>query len=143
LFEAAHAALGAAGVRVPQVLMLDSSKGLLAGDVAVVEDVRGGTLEALWGRDPNRAKYVLARLSDVIAVMHRTRRDRYGRPGAGQLGDAERPEQVILRRALDHLSYTAACVEQIAAVRHHLADLRMGARLSGNPIRRQLPTFPK
>ncbi|OXM59008.1 aminoglycoside phosphotransferase, partial [Amycolatopsis vastitatis] len=47
LFEAAHTALSSIAVRVPRVVMVDRSRSLLAGEVAVLEDVRGGTLEAL------------------------------------------------------------------------------------------------
>ncbi|MGW5648180.1 phosphotransferase family protein [Saccharopolyspora sp. NPDC003752] len=123
LFEAAHAALSATGVRVPQVIMLDSSKRLLAGDVAVVEDVRGGTLEALWEHDPHRAQHVLARLGDVVRTMHHTQRDQYGRLGADRPGGTDPVEHVVLRRALDHLAQAAARVEAIAAVERRLADL--------------------
>lgn len=123
LFEAAHAALGEIGVRVPEVVMLDDSKRLLAGDVAVVEDVRGGTLDVLCAQDPHRARPVLSQLSDAIRTMHRTRRDRYGRPRADRPDDAERAEHIVLRRALADLAEAAGRVEALAAVEPRLVDL--------------------
>jgi hypothetical protein len=120
LFAAAHDELSAIGVRVPEIVMLDRSKSLLAGDVAVVEDVRGDTLEALCEHDQPRAREVLVRLGDVVQAMHRTRRDRYGRPGSGRVGGTE---QLVLRRAVNDLAQAAARVEEIAAVERRLADL--------------------
>jgi hypothetical protein len=52
LFEASHARLEAIGVRTPQVYFLDRSRSYLPADSAVVEDVRGGTLEARLQDDP-------------------------------------------------------------------------------------------
>src|SRR6266496_1639245 len=123
LFEAAHAALSSVAVRIPRVVTLDRSRSLLAGDVAVLEDLRGGTLEALCEQDPQRARQVLARLGDAVRAMHDSRRDRYGRPGVGRAGNTEPVEHIVLRRALGHLAEAAARVDRIAAVEHRLLDL--------------------
>ncbi|WIX98441.1 phosphotransferase [Amycolatopsis mongoliensis] len=122
LFETAHAALSSTAVRVPRVEMLDRSRSLLAGEVAVLEDVRGGTLEALWERDPGRAGRVSARLGDVVRTMHDSRRDRYGRPGIDRAG-VDPVEWLVLCRALRHLGEAAARVDRIAAVEHRLLGL--------------------
>jgi phosphotransferase family enzyme len=123
LFETAHAALSSIGVRIPRVVMLDRSRSLLAGEVAVLEDVRGGTLEALWERDPRRAGRVSARLGDVVRAMHDSRRDRYGRPGVDRAGGVDPVEQIVLHRALRHLAEAAARVDRIAAVEQRLLGL--------------------
>jgi hypothetical protein len=123
LFETAHAALSSIGVRVPRVVMLDRSRSLLAGEVAVLEDVRGGTLEALGERDPRRAGRVSARLGDVVRAMHDSRRDRYGRPGVDRAGGVDPVEQIVLRRALRHLAEAAARVDRIAAVEQRVLGL--------------------
>ncbi|MEV8442050.1 aminoglycoside phosphotransferase, partial [Actinosynnema sp. NPDC051121] len=68
LFERAHDRLTAVGVRVPRLLLREPGGAL--GDVAVVEDVRGGTLEELTARDPGRAEVVLARLGSAVRAMH-------------------------------------------------------------------------
>ncbi|WP_334563662.1 phosphotransferase [Micromonospora sp. CPCC 205561] len=121
LFTAAHREFTAAGVRTPR-LLLHPTATLLPGEVAVVEDVRGGTLRDLRQRDPRRAGAVLARLGDAVRSMHARRRDRYGRPGS--VGPAVRPpvERLVLDRALRDLAEAAARVERVAAERDRLAD---------------------
>ena len=122
LFQTAHQALSAAGVRVPRVYLLDRSRSLLAGDIAVVEDIRGGSLEALMHTDPERAARVLARLGPALRAMHTEHHDRYGRPGQGT--PAALPvEQLVLQRALAHLSEAARRVERIAAVEQQLGAI--------------------
>src|SRR4051812_43325866 len=51
-FEGATRRLEAVGARSPRLLFADRSKDLYLADIAVAEDVRGGTLEALLERDP-------------------------------------------------------------------------------------------
>ncbi|BCJ69141.1 phosphotransferase family protein [Polymorphospora rubra] len=121
-FEAAHTALSSVGVRVPRILLLDRGGKLVAGDLAVVEDVAGGTLERLRERDPRRAGPVLARLADTVRVMHAHHRDRYGRPGRPAPADAPPVPDLVLDRALGHLAGAAARVERIAALAPRLAD---------------------
>ena len=52
LFVAGHTRLDAVGVRTPSVYVVDASHRDYPADFAVVEDVRGGTLEDLIGRSP-------------------------------------------------------------------------------------------
>ncbi|MCE6997409.1 phosphotransferase [Saccharothrix sp. S26] len=111
LFEDAHDRLSAVGVRVPRVLLREPGGAL--GDVAVVEDVRGGTLEESIAREPRRAERVLARLGDAVRAMHAHRVD------PAQHG----VEHVVLRRALTHLAEAAARVDRIADARERLAEL--------------------
>jgi hypothetical protein len=133
LFEAAHTALSTVGVRAPRILLVDRSGSLVEGDVAVLEDVRRGTLEALSERDPLRAEPVLARLGDAVRAMHRHRRDWYGRPGAGQPTSKDPVEQLVLRRALGHLGGAAARVDRLAAAEHRLANLLQERRAAVAP----------
>lgn len=113
LFETAHARLSAVGVRVPRLLLRDSGGEL--GDVAIVEDVRGGKLEDLMARDPRRAEPVLARLGAAVRDMH-------AHPG-GDPAQGDAVEHVVLRRALTHLAESAARVDRVEVVRDRLADL--------------------
>ncbi|MER7334352.1 MULTISPECIES: phosphotransferase [unclassified Micromonospora] len=122
LFAAAHREFTAVGVRVPRLLLLDRTGSLLPGDVAVVEDVRGGTLQDLRQRDPRRAGAVLARLGDAVRAMHVCQRDRYGRPGLDGPAPGRPVERVVLDRALRDLAEAAARVGRIAAVWQRLAD---------------------
>ncbi|MEH0972476.1 phosphotransferase [Micromonospora sp. CPCC 205546] len=121
LFVAAHREFSAAGVRVPRLLLAPTA-GLLPGEVAVVEDVRGGTLQHLRERDPRRAGVVLARLGDAVRSMHARRRDRYGRPGVHGPASGRPVEAIVLDRALRDLAEAAARVQRIAVVRQRLAD---------------------
>jgi hypothetical protein len=121
LFEAAHREFTAAGVRVPGLLLAPTAD-LLPGEVAVVEDVRGGTLQDLRRRDPRSAGAVLARLGDAVRTMHGRHRDRYGRPGLDGPAPTRPVHRVVLDRALHDLAEAAARVGRIAAVRGRLAD---------------------
>ncbi|MEU9508825.1 phosphotransferase [Micromonospora sp. NPDC048170] len=125
LFAAAHREFTAAGVRVPRLLLAPAAT-LLPGEVAVVEDVRGGTLQDLRWRDPRRAEAVLARLGDAVRRMHARRRAGSGRPGSGRPGSdgpkaGRAVQRIIFARALRDLSEAAARVERIAAARDRLA----------------------
>jgi len=126
LFGASHARLDALGVRTPRVHLIDGSRTLHPADVAVVEDVRGGTLEALLQRDPRAGHRTLVSLGAALGTMHRHRGPRLGKLAAGDRGDAPPDrscEQVVLDRALGHLAAAARRVERIAAVRERLEEV--------------------
>lgn len=112
-FGSAHETLTSLGVRVPEIVMLDRSHTFVEGDVAVVEDVPGGSLATV---EPGRAEPVLRKLAQTVRTMHAHVADNHGRR-AGAVAD------LVRARALDHLAEAAARVEPIAAVRDRLADL--------------------
>jgi len=112
LFAAAHQHLGDAGVRVPAILCLDRDRGM-----AVIEDVRGGTLEELESR---RRPRVLERFATTLRTMHAHHATGYGRPGTPAVDGPLRDR--ILHRALLHLAESAARVEEIAAVAGRVHD---------------------
>lgn len=72
-------------------------------DIAVAEDVRGGTLEALLERDPDAGRQTLAQLSGMLRRMHAYRAPAFGRvawiDGGGAPPDTT-CEQTYLERAL-------------------------------------------
>jgi hypothetical protein len=78
-FLTARERLAGLGVRVPRVLLADGSHTRYPADLAVVEDVAGGTLEALFDADPARAADVMDELAGMVEVMHRQRGPRFGR----------------------------------------------------------------
>jgi Phosphotransferase enzyme family len=136
LFEAAHAELAGLGVRVPRVYLIDRSRAAFAGDVALVEDVRGGTLESWLDSGRAGGEKVLARLAGALELMRARgdRRigklgllgtDRSGAAGAGRAAATEQRtcEQIVLDRAMDHLARAAARVERVAAARARLAEI--------------------
>src|SRR5215470_11634919 len=78
-FHACHTALAAAGVRVPALYALDVSQRHFPADLALVEDVRGGTLEDLLARDHAAASRPLAELGVALRAMQSQRSDRFGK----------------------------------------------------------------
>jgi hypothetical protein len=122
LFEAGHALLDALGVRTPRVCLLDRSRMAYPADIALVEDVRGGSLETRLEHGGPGTRAAMARLSDSLEAMHRHRN-----PGFGKIsvvgtaaGHGSSCEQVVLGRALGDLAQAAARVERIAAARGQL-----------------------
>ncbi len=122
LFAAAHRELSAAGVLVPQILLLDDSRSRLAADVALVQDVAGGSLEDLIADDAGAAQPVLVQLAQALrameAVMH---------PTFGKVHEADRPKtltfpQVVLQRALVHVESASRREPRIRAVADHLRE---------------------
>jgi aminoglycoside phosphotransferase (APT) family kinase protein len=125
LFAAAHAALTAAGVRTPRLLMIDRDGRHLRADIALVEDVGGVTLEALMEQDPAAAAAPLAALGDALRRMHTTLSPHYGKLAAIARGEApqgRRTEDVIADRALVHLEAAAARDARLAGARNRIAD---------------------
>ncbi|WP_213455817.1 phosphotransferase [Rhizomonospora bruguierae] len=113
LFVAGRAALDSAGVRTPRVYAADRERSL-----ALVEDVRGGTLEALLERGRHPA---LDGLAAALAAMRQHRSGRLGRPSY-PAGPAASCAQIILERALRQLGEAARRVERIHAVRERVVD---------------------
>src|ERR1022692_4623304 len=95
LFEASHAYLDGLGVRVPQVYLLDRSRAAYPADIALVEDVRGESLETRLERGLPGADQALARLGAAVSLMHQQRGPRFGKlayvigSAAGQDGSAQ------------------------------------------------------
>jgi len=122
LFEACAARFEAVGVRIPRVYLLDPSQTVYPADIAVIEDVRGGTLEELLAADPAAAEPALQRLAAMVSTMRGERSDRFGRVGSDRAGDSARCEQVVLDRALRHLERAADRVPRIADAQLSLED---------------------
>ncbi|MFD7709312.1 phosphotransferase [Streptomyces sp. NPDC059786] len=106
-FEGATRRLAVVGARSPRLLLADRSQNLYPDDIAVVEDVRGGTLEALLERDPDAGRRTLARLSEMLRSMHSYRAPAFGRV-AWIDGGGARPdmtcEQAYLERTLVNIA---------------------------------------
>jgi hypothetical protein len=126
LFEAARARLAALGVRTPRAYLVDGSRTSYPADIALIEDVRGGTLEALLRRDPRAGWQVLDRLAGSLRTMHQHHAGQFGKVALverGAAGQDRSCERIVLNRALRQLGEVAARVERIAAVHERLADL--------------------
>ncbi|MFI9786865.1 phosphotransferase [Kitasatospora sp. NPDC051984] len=105
--EGATRRLEAVGARSPRLMLADRSKNLYPADIAVAEDIRGGTLEALLERDPDAGRRTLARLSDMLRRMHAHRAPAFGRvawiDGGGAPPDGS-CEQAYFERALVNIA---------------------------------------
>jgi Phosphotransferase enzyme family len=119
LFRAAHEMLAALGVRTPRLLWADDSHDLFPADVAVVEDVRGGTLEDRLARAP--APSTLDALRSALALMASVRESRLGKVGKPDRSGRCCPD-VILQGARRDLAEAADRVPALAARRAVLAD---------------------
>jgi hypothetical protein len=129
LFEASGRELAAAGVRVPEVYLLDRSRAVYPADIAVVEDVRGGTLESLLETDPAAAIPVVERLGAMLTPMWGRRSGRVGKVADVVAADAmlTKPAaadsvRMVLDRALRHLAEAADRVPEVAGARQRLND---------------------
>ena len=133
-------------MRVPLVYLADASQALYPADIALVEDVRGGTLEELLAADPSAAAPVMERLSEMLRSMWGQRAARVGKvadvpefgdgvtgaPGAlGALGVSS--ERIVLERALRQLAGAADRVPSVASVRPRLDDALRALAASVRP----------
>ncbi|MEV4618908.1 phosphotransferase [Asanoa sp. NPDC049573] len=115
LFAANHAALSAAGVRVPGLIFFDRSRRHLDADLALVEDAGSTKLEDRL--DAEDAP--LAELGAAIRRMHTTFGPHYGKLAA--IGSqARRTEDIIRDRALTDLDAAAERDSRLAAARDRI-----------------------
>jgi aminoglycoside phosphotransferase (APT) family kinase protein len=109
-------------VRVPRVLHADTSRRRYAADVAVVEDLAGGSLEEALAADPAGAAGALAELGGMLAAMHAVRSPAYGTVLAPEEGGPPR-ERRVLENALRDTDEAACRDPRITAARTALRDL--------------------
>jgi hypothetical protein len=149
LFSACSRRLTEAGVRVPRVYLEDGSRALHPDDIALVEDVTGGTLEELLSTDVAAALPVLERLGETLRLMWQRRAacpgkvvnvvevvgdavgapDSAGAPGSVGASSAE----IVLERALRHLARAADRVPAVASVRPQLDETLRALAASVRP----------
>lgn len=126
LFEAAHRHLDSLQVRTPRIYLADRSREHYPADIAVVEDVPGGTLEAVLRDDPHGAEVTLARLADALELMQRHKGPNFGKVAViddGGISGGGSCEQVVLDRALDDLAEAASRDARIAGARGGLDNM--------------------
>ncbi|WP_254394145.1 phosphotransferase [Streptomyces buecherae] len=124
-FLAAQRRLDGLGVRVPRVLLADDSRRRYSVDVAVVEDVADGTLEALLKTDPARSSHALSELAAMLDVMHQQHSQRYGRVDVLERDDkasGDSCEQLVLERAIEDLAEAAKRDPSIGSAATSLHD---------------------
>jgi aminoglycoside phosphotransferase (APT) family kinase protein len=125
LFEAAARRLTSAGVRCPEVLFTDRSRSLYPAEIAVVEDVAGGSLEALLERDPLAAQRPLSVLADWLAAMAAIRSRSFGKVAfvdAGGRSAGKSCERVTLDHAMAQLQEIAEHDRRAAGAQGRLEE---------------------
>jgi Phosphotransferase enzyme family len=125
LFEAAARRLAAAGVRCPEILFADGSRALYPADIAVVEHVPGGSLEALLENDHVAAERPLSVVADWLAAMAAVRSPSFGKVAfvdAGGRSPGTSCERVMLDHALAQLQEIAGRDRRAADAGHRLRE---------------------
>lgn len=134
LFEAAAHRLASAGVRCPELLLADRSRSVYPADIAVVEDVAGGTLEVLVENDPEAAERPLSVLAGWLAAMAAVRSPSPGKVAfinAGGRPPVTACEKIMLDRALAQLSEIAGRDRRAADAQGRLEE---ALRVLAEPI---------
>jgi hypothetical protein len=106
-------------------LFTDRSRVLYPAEIAVVEDVAGGSLEALLERDPVAAERPLSVLGDWLAAMAAVRSPSYGKVAfvdAGGRTAGTSCERVMLDRALAQLAEIAVRERRAAGAQGRLKE---------------------
>ena len=103
-----HELLSGLGVRVPALFGVDPDR-----DLALVEEVRGGSLEQLLTRDPAAGRATLDQLGQALRAMHTDTRADFGFPG-------HTCEEFALRLARLALDWAAPRVPRLAARQEQL-----------------------
>ncbi|MEV6545464.1 phosphotransferase [Streptomyces sp. NPDC051665] len=131
LFTAAANRLAAAGVRAPRLLHADPTHTHLPADVAIVEDLPGGTLEDLLDDDQAavpKAKAeaeALERMAALLDTLHACTGPRLGKVAVIDNGGSSYGgscEAVVVERALSDLDELPARDPRAAAAHSQLAD---------------------
>jgi hypothetical protein len=126
LFEAAERRLTAVGVRCPEILFADRSRALYPADIAVVEDIAGGSLELLLESDPVAAERPLSVLADWLANMAAVRSLWPGKVAfvdAGGRSPLTSCEKIALDRARAQLSEIAGRDRRAAGAQARLQEV--------------------
>lgn len=125
LFEAAARRLASAGVRCPELLLADRSRSLYPADIAVVEDVAGGSLEALLDKDPVAAERPLSVIAGWLAAMAAVQSPSPGKVAfidAGGRSPVTSCERIMLDRSLSQLSEIAGRDQRAAGAQGRLEE---------------------
>ncbi|MEV5887798.1 phosphotransferase family protein [Nonomuraea fuscirosea] len=139
LFEASRARFEGLGVRVPRLLLASRAGEWLPADAAVVEDLRGGTLEARLLADPEGAAPMMDRLAEALRLMSTCRAPRPGGVAeidhgqTGESGDGGSCPGIVLQWALKDLGEAAGRVGRIAAERGAFEDALGGLHAAVRP----------
>lgn len=126
LLEAATQALTEAGARAPALLLVDRSQSIYPADIAIVEDLRGGTLESMIARDARAAAAPLRAVGAMLNGMAGHTSPKLGKVAAVAAGVApqdRRPEQIVFEQGLAHLATVAGKVLELGRARQRIEEV--------------------
>jgi hypothetical protein len=138
LFTAAHDRLSEAGVRTPRLRHVDPTHRHLPADVAIVEDLPGGTLEDLLDRDPHAAPEALEWMAALLDALHARTGPRFGKVALVDNGGSSYGgscEEVVVGRALRDLDELTVREPRVAEAHGELTDAvgNLAARVRPRP----------
>ncbi|GGS79301.1 phosphotransferase family protein [Streptomyces cinerochromogenes] len=125
LFLAAHHRLTELGVRVPRLLLADEDAVHLPAPAAVVEDIRGPSLERLLRDEPDAARVPLERLAGVLGALRECTAAGHGKAllvaeGGTALGGS--CARVVTDRAVRDIADAAERDPRVRAAREALTE---------------------
>ncbi len=124
LFAVSNQYLWSLGVRTPELYLLDTSRAASPADIAIVEDIQGGTIEEHWQRQPDDAARITSELGEMLRTIHARRNSRFGKLASvdNQAPQDVRCEHLALRRALDHLDHAAGHINRLREAQERLEE---------------------
>ena len=124
LFVAANYGLQSLGVRTPELYFLDTSRAELPADVAMVEDIQGGTLEQFWCRCPGDTPLLMSELGHMLQRIHIRRSSSVGKLACieSAIFQDARCEHLALARALSHLNHASTRIDRLGAAKDALGE---------------------
>ncbi len=136
LFSVSNQYLQSLGIRTPKLYLLDTSRAESPADIAIVEDIQGGTLQEHWQRQPDDAARITAELGEMLRAIHARRSSRFGKLASidKQAPQDVRCEQLALRRALGHLDHAAGHIDRLREAHERLEET-LQSMAAGIPIR--------
>ncbi len=136
LFAVSHQYLQSLGVPTPELYLLDTSRRESPADIAIVEDIQGGTIEDHWQRQPDDAIRITAELGAMLRAIHARRNSRFGKLAAVDIQAPQevRCEHLALERALGHLDHAAGHIDWLRD-RHAMLEETLRSMAAGIPLR--------
>jgi len=136
LFSVSNQYLQSLGIRTPKLYLLDTSRAESPADIAIVEDIQGGTLQEHWQRQPDDGARITSELGEMLRTIHARRNSRFGKLAAvdNQAPQDMRCEQLVLLRALGHLDHAAAHIGRLREAHDGLEET-LRSMVAGIPIR--------
>jgi len=136
LFAVSHQYLQSLGVRTPELYLLDTSRRESPADIAIVEDIQGGTLQEHWQRQPDDAARITSELGEMLRAIHARRSSRFGKLASvdNQTPHDVRCEQLALGRALGHLDHAAGHIDRLRD-RHQMLQETLRSMAADIPLR--------